>query len=586
MNGYIFNPGEKFVGSDEYKIEKGIGKGQFAEVYLARAKRTGQLVALKCFTDDNLSYNDLLDEAFKMVAFQACPYIVTIIDVRPHELYPFLVMEYMEGGTLRGKINHMVYNEGQSHLDPHQAANIVWQLCRAVRAMHQKDIVHCDIKPENVFLRIVDDEVKLGDLGCSIYLKDERNRILAGSPSYMAPELALEAKLAPGSDIYSLGVVLFELLIGRLPLGFMDADTWSEIVKQQPDQARIEWPTDVSQPVPAKLKDVVLKATAFESDDRYRSIDHMLNDIAIFLHGEYLAASPTITPIDSFDSEVLMGSTDPVNAMIDRMRRDRDNDENRLLSYSEAFQRRQVEIVDRLTDDMKGVIYAAFHQSCDLKNLYVGLEHVFFILSTRKGSQLRRILDERGINAREFGLQISDQFKVMVNLEGRAVLSPRLERVLERAKAQCKGSVGEKAFLEQALKENCFVTMLMNQMGDMKMPARDIAGCEILIGPKDGEFWEISSQEMKIGRDHHVNDAWVFWDNRVTRRPGHAKLVRKQDGGYGILDLNSAYGTTVLGRCSLGKQGSEETFIPANEETVLTSGEIVVVGNTWLRFVG
>lgn len=446
-------PEEKLEG---YTLKKPIGRTRSCEVYLAEHGIWGQ-VALKLFTDPALDYNTLLEEAWTMANFKGHPHIVGIYDARILGPYPILAMEFMEGKSLRERLN------AERFFQPAEAVSLIKHLCYGLRAIHQKGFVHRDVKPENGLFD-KRGRLKLGDLGCAVHHQDERTRFLAGTPPYMAPETVTGPHL-PQSDIYSLGILLYELLMGKRPYEVFDTDD----LKEQLEEGRLEvgWPDELLQPIHPDLKDMVLKATAFDVRDRYQNIDEMLAKLRGYEWGEV----PT-----EFDSDLGLGARpligahsreegepgDPLEGLLDETETEMEKEEKR--RFLESFKMGREAILRGLKEEMHLAIYSGLQESLDLKNFYLGMEHLVLVLTRKRDGILYRLLTQKGCGPRAVGQRIRDQIQRFENKENR-LLSPRLERVLERAREDFPTGVGEREFWVATLREKNFTTLLLEEEG-------------------------------------------------------------------------------------------------------------------------
>ena len=200
-----------------YKILEELGEGGMGVVYKGEDLVLHRLVALKfpssIFTRDEGIRSRLMDEA-RMAAIVVHPNITVLYEVDEHEGHPFLVMEFVDGPTLRTVIRD------HRPLSIRKCASIAIQLCEGLHAVHQKGVIHRDIKTENILLSSTD-EVKIADCGLAARFINSEGLAeelgIAGTTAYMSPEQARGDRLDQRSDIFSAGVVLYELLTGRLP---------------------------------------------------------------------------------------------------------------------------------------------------------------------------------------------------------------------------------------------------------------------------------------------------------------------------------------------------------------------------------
>lgn len=254
-----------------YKLLERLGSGGMASVYKAQDLVLGRLVAIKVLheslTGDAQFLRRFQQEAHS-VANLTHPNIVTVHDIGQDGRRHYIVMEYVEGPTLKQVIrDHMKrYNRP---LPINRALNITIQICNGIGYAHRAGLVHCDLKPQNVLVTR-DDRVKVADFGiaraisqASLYDHD----VVWGTPQYFAPEQAAGEPATPASDVYAIGIILFEALTGRLPF---DAESHTEMALKH----MRETPPPVSRfnpNVPKQLEDIIKKVLAKEPAGRYRT---------------------------------------------------------------------------------------------------------------------------------------------------------------------------------------------------------------------------------------------------------------------------------------------------------------------------
>ena len=254
-----------------YKIEKVIGEGGMARVYLALHKALNRKVAIKVLDHKEKANSDFsnrfLREA-RIVASLTHPGIVTIHDVGEHDGHNYLVMELLPNGeTLADKI--------KAGVDRQYALSIVRQVATALKVAHEKNIVHRDIKPDNIMFR-ADGSVVLMDFGVARSVDQAATQMtqagtIIGTPQYISPEQAQGKDVGPYSDIYSLGIVFFQMLTGKAPY---TADTPVALVYKH-----------VTEPVPKLTGDVAVyqplldRMLAKTREERYSNCDQIITDI-------------------------------------------------------------------------------------------------------------------------------------------------------------------------------------------------------------------------------------------------------------------------------------------------------------------
>ena len=255
--------------NDRYQLLESLGRGGMATVYRARDKMLERDVAIKLLRDD-YSDNDEFRERFRQEARSAAnlshPNIVTVHDFGFDVGKLFIVMEYVPGADLKTLIRQ------QGRIAIKDAIFVMVQACAGVGYAHRAGLVHCDVKPHN-FLITPDRRVKVTDFGIARALSsikhDEYSDVVWGSPQYFAPEQATGGAPSPASDVYSLGIILYELLTGTLPFV---APTPEELARLHLTATPVllrEYIPDA----PVALEQILAKVLAKEPSRRYRTAD-------------------------------------------------------------------------------------------------------------------------------------------------------------------------------------------------------------------------------------------------------------------------------------------------------------------------
>lgn len=289
-----------------YKILELIGGGGMSNVYLAHDMILDRDIAIKVLRYD-FSNEEELRRRFQREALSttslAHPNIVNIFDVGEEGSIHYLVMEYVPGKTLKE------YIIDHSPVPPEQAVKIMKQLASALAHAHQNQIVHRDIKPQNILMD-ADGNVKITDFGIAMALSatsyTQTNSVL-GTVHYLSPEQARGGAANKKSDIYSLGIVMFELLTGRLP--FSGESAVSIALKH----LQTETPSlrEIVPSLPQSLENVVLKATAKNPQHRYQSADELEEDLATVLLPERLNEPKFTVPHDDDATKAMPVIKDP-----------------------------------------------------------------------------------------------------------------------------------------------------------------------------------------------------------------------------------------------------------------------------------
>ncbi|MDZ5711607.1 Stk1 family PASTA domain-containing Ser/Thr kinase [Jeotgalibacillus haloalkalitolerans] len=282
--------------SGRYKVLRSIGSGGMANVYLARDMILDRDVAVKVLRMDYVGDGNML-KRFQREAQSATslthPNIVSMYDVGDEEDYYFLVMEYVEGMTLKQ------YIQEQSPLALEDAIDIMLQLTSAIAHAHHNGIIHRDIKPQNI---LIDQEgnIKITDFGIAMALSataiTQTNSVM-GTVHYLSPEQARGGTASKKSDIYSLGIVMYELITGTLPY---EGETPISIALKHL-QSDLPRPSEVVKDLPQSLENVILKAAAKDPHYRYSSADEMTDDLKTVLNPER-ASEPVFAPAPDLEA--------------------------------------------------------------------------------------------------------------------------------------------------------------------------------------------------------------------------------------------------------------------------------------------
>ncbi|MGY3765532.1 Stk1 family PASTA domain-containing Ser/Thr kinase [Vagococcus vulneris] len=273
----MINIGQKI--GERYEVIRSIGSGGMANVYLARDLILNRDVAIKVLRFDFQNDQDAI-RRFQREALAATemvhPNIVGVYDVGEDYGMQYIVMEYVEGTDLKR------YIKDNSPIPLPTVVNIMEQILAAISVAHQHQIIHRDLKPQNILIAR-DGTVKITDFGIAIALSETsitQTNTLLGSVHYLSPEQARGGMATRQSDIYALGIILYELLTGVVP--FEGESAVSIALKHfQNDMPSVR---RFNPSIPQSLENVVLHATAKEAADRYQTVDEMYNDIKTVLN--------------------------------------------------------------------------------------------------------------------------------------------------------------------------------------------------------------------------------------------------------------------------------------------------------------
>ena len=266
----------------KYKILAPLGSGGFGAVYLARDTWIDKDVALKVPHKQNLNFSELLREP-RLLAALNHPNIVSITTAEKQENVFFIVMEYVKGKTL----DDVIAERGALAID--LALDYAVQIGQAVDHAHRQGVVHRDLRPPNVLVS-ADGVLKVADFGTSRFLEiAAHSTTVIGSPAYMAPE-QFDGKAVFASDLYSLGVTMYQMLTGALPY---DAPAPSDLDRLR--SGELVTPPNLTRPsIPKRLNDIVMNAMAADLTIRYRKASDLLDDLKISTNS--LPSTPNTAP--------------------------------------------------------------------------------------------------------------------------------------------------------------------------------------------------------------------------------------------------------------------------------------------------
>src|SRR5271154_3247469 len=275
------------VFSNRYRIEREIAHGGMAEVYLARDQSLDRLVALKALFPE-FAREPSFVERFRREAQAAAnlnhPNIVAIYDWGQEDGTYFIVMEYVEGRSLRDLIR------SQGPLDAGQAADITAEIASALAFAHRSGVVHRDVKPGNVLLT-QSGTVKVTDFGIARAGTSDgltQTGSVMGTATYFSPEQAQGLAVDGRSDVYSVGIVLYELVCGVPPFA---ADSPVSVAYKHVREEPVP-PSQRAPGIPPALEQIIMSALAKDPEHRYQSADDLRADLLRFRRGRPLAAAP------------------------------------------------------------------------------------------------------------------------------------------------------------------------------------------------------------------------------------------------------------------------------------------------------
>ena len=286
-----FPPSDTPLLGNRYQLQQTLGTGGMAVVYLARDLMLERPVAIKVLRQD-FSRDEAFRERFRQEARAAAnlshPNIVMVHDFGLDAGRLYIVMEYIPGTDLKS----MLKQRGSFSVE--EAIPLIVQACAGIGYAHRAGLVHCDVKPHNMLVS-PDQRLKVTDFGIARALAgihpDEKNEVVWGSPQYFSPEQAAGYAPSPASDVYSLGVIAYEMLTGQLP--FLSEDS-SELARLHRDALPTP-PRRINPNIPPALESILLKVLAKEPSARYRTADQLGRVLLTFSNnaGPYEVNIPT-----------------------------------------------------------------------------------------------------------------------------------------------------------------------------------------------------------------------------------------------------------------------------------------------------
>ena len=298
---------DKFVGKrldGRYEIKEIIGVGGMAVVYKAYDNQENRTVAVKILKEEFISNEEFVrrfKNESKAIAMLSHPNIVKVYDVSFGDLIQYIVMEYIDGITLKEYIEH------EGSLRWKDAVHFTIQILKGLQHAHDKGIVHRDVKPQNIMV-LPDGTIKVTDFGIARFARSEQRTITdkaIGSVHYISPEQARGERTDEKTDIYSVGVILYEMLTGQLP--FQAENAVSVAIMQL--QREPQLPTEINGSIPLGLEQITMHAMQKNPERRYQSASEMLCDLDAFRkdpsltfdYSYFVDDSPTKFVPNSFD---------------------------------------------------------------------------------------------------------------------------------------------------------------------------------------------------------------------------------------------------------------------------------------------
>lgn len=292
--------------ADRYEIIENVGRGGMANVYKSKDKLLDRFVAVKVLREDLKNDKEFVrrfNTEAKAAASLSNPHIVSIFDVGCENGLYYIVMEFVEGDTLKE------YIDGGGAIPWREAVGYAKQICDGIAEAHKNSVIHRDIKPQNIIMT-PDKTLKITDFGIA-RATSQATMTMAGNNTigtahYLSPEQARGGYIDQRTDIYSLGIVMYEMLTGQLP--FNDESPVAIAIKHLQESAKHI--TEIKSDIPKPLEAIVEKAMAKEPDNRYASAQELLKDLDIVLKNpnarlSFMAADTAAAAQDSTETIAL-----------------------------------------------------------------------------------------------------------------------------------------------------------------------------------------------------------------------------------------------------------------------------------------
>lgn len=277
--------------NNRYKLLERIGSGGMSVVYKAQDLSLGRIVAVKML-HESLTGDEGFLKRFQREAHAAANLshsnVVTVHDIGQDGGRHYIVMEYVDGRTLKQIIRQQ--NRTGNPMPLNRALDLTIQICEGIGYAHRAHLIHCDIKPQNVLVTR-DDRVKVADFGIARALSEASQQLdkqVWGTPQYFSPEQAQGFPATPASDVYAIGIILFELLTGQLPF---QAESHTALALKHIDTPA-PLVSELNPAVPAQLEQIVVKVLAKEPSSRYRAAGQLGRILSTFQQSSVAETGP------------------------------------------------------------------------------------------------------------------------------------------------------------------------------------------------------------------------------------------------------------------------------------------------------
>jgi len=285
---------------NRYRLVHQVGKGGMALVYEAYDQMLERPVAVKLLREDFLqdpAFRDRFKQEARSAANLSHPNIVTIYDFGFDDNGLYIVMEFVHGTDLKTKIRE------KKIFSVNEGIPLILQACAALGYAHRAGIVHCDVKPHNMLVT-PDSRLKITDFGIARALStidpQEKQEVVWGSPQYLSPEQAMGQAPTPASDVYSLGVVIYEMFTGRLPFETDDPEQLAALrLNTDPTPPHL-----INPQIPEPLERIILKVLSKEPAQRYRTADQLGRVLLTFSQqpDKYYLVPPPLQPDEAAET--------------------------------------------------------------------------------------------------------------------------------------------------------------------------------------------------------------------------------------------------------------------------------------------
>jgi len=293
---------ESIILNQRYQLEERLGTGGMALVYRARDLMLERDVAIKILREhfsDDPEFKERFRQEARAAANLTHPNIVTVHDFGLDTGRLFIVMEHVPGDHLK----NLMQKRGRFNVN--ETVSLIIQACAGVGYAHRAGLIHCDIKPHN-FLITPDNRLKVTDFGIAralaTIIPEEKSEVVWGSPQYFSPEQAAGEAPSPASDVYSLGIVAYEMLTGRLPFQADSSTELSRMHREDPPPS----PRQFNPGIPPSLDQIILKVLSKEPSSRYRTADQLGRVLVTFSRQSSATTtviSPEFPPIPEYNRQ-------------------------------------------------------------------------------------------------------------------------------------------------------------------------------------------------------------------------------------------------------------------------------------------